>query len=201
MVLISPKDALNQCRVPRRVSLRRKSDKAEVSGILRTATDEDVRFIEDHWAPLLQGTDADDASWPWRSKLDDLYVSEGAAEHVVVVIDDRVQGTLVTTLPDATSGLWGAHALYVEYVVTAPWNRGGEENAQSYKAVGSLLLRHAALRSLAVGRGGCVALHSVPGAVTCYIKTAHLEDHGPEPTEPGLVRFLGDAQWAQGFLK
>ena len=52
-----------------------------------------------------QGTDADDASWPWRSKLDDLYVSEGAAEHVVVVIDDRVQGTLVTTLPDATSGL------------------------------------------------------------------------------------------------
>lgn len=203
---LSSQDAHQRSTLPRAVPFLRWGGPPVEHGVLRVAAAADITFIEERWATLLRGTKADDANWDWRGKLSDLFAPLGV-QHIVAVADDEVQGTLVTTLPLATPHDWYADALYVEYVATAPWNRtelgkghhGLVRVGPIYKGVGPTLLRHAALRSLAVGRGGRVALHSVPGAVANYTRYG-LSPKGPDQEDPKLERFFGDAVWAQTFL-
>lgn len=90
-------------------------------------------------------------------------------------------------------------SLYIEYVATAPWNRPTAGEDAIFKGIGPALLRHAVLRSLALGRLGRVTLHSVPKAVAFYERLG-LAHGGPDPIADGLEYFEGDERWALQFL-
>ena len=62
----------------------------------------------------------------------------------------------------------GQRLVYIQYITSAPWNRKEIQRPPRYKGVGTALLRYARLRSVELGYGGRIGLHSLPTAERFY---------------------------------
>ena len=72
-----------------------------------------------------------------------------------------------TQLHDSRSAI-GQRLVYIQYITSAPWNRKEIQRPLRYKGVGTALLRYARLRSVELGYGGRIGLHSLPTAERFY---------------------------------
>jgi hypothetical protein len=68
-------------------------------------------------------------------------------------------------------GSWinpGKRLVYITRLVTAPPNRIEIQNPPRFKGVGTVLLRLARIRSVELGYGGRIGLHSLPNSFRFY---------------------------------
>ncbi len=86
------------------------------------------------------------------------------------------------------SRITGHPLLYLEYLAVAPWNRPDVGRPRRFSGCGFSLLKFAAERSQALGYGGVLGLHALPGSHPFY-SGAGMKDFGPDPQEDGLHYF------------
>ena len=75
---------------------------------------------------------------------------------------------MVETLWHYSVAVAGQPLVYIEALSVAPWNRALRQEPPQFRRVGTELLEFAQARSEALGYGGRVGLHSLPGAEGFY---------------------------------
>ena len=78
--------------------------------------------------------------------------------------------------------------VYVEYLASALWNRRSLEDPPFFEGVGIALLFFARQRSVELGYGGRVGLHSLPNSEAFYHR-CNMPNYGPDPDKDELVYF------------
>lgn len=133
--------------------------------------------VEEIWQPALtvltrwSGREhrQESSHWNWRAKMRRVRRSP-IASSFAIVYRDVTQGVMIVDAsrtarlePDCGQGL-----VYVEYVEVAPWNRAGWKPDRMLQWIGTVLVRAAVNRSIELGFGGRIGLHSLPQADTFY---------------------------------
>jgi len=155
------------------------------------------------WVAFLTFRRIENGHWDWRFKR----VDRTNQTHRLFAIaqNRRVQGLMaIRNALDRSRSQGGQPLLYVDYIETAPWNRMRLPGYRKYGAVGTLLMREAALASLAIGYEGRVGLHSLPKAKEFYERIGMTDrgiDANPQPGYESLC-FLEYTEDAAGeFLR
>ena len=144
--------------------------------------------VEELWQPILTETNQPEAGWIWDYKLRQSQQQE-RYEAYSFDVDGFSQGLIFIETQWHRSQLPGRLPLiYVEAISSAPWNRVDIEQPPWLKGVGRRLLAFARLRSVELGYGGRVGLHSVPNAEGFY-QRLNMPDYGPDPEKDGLLYF------------
>jgi len=167
-----------------------------VPGIICTMTQRHLMQIETLWKNMLIEAAQADMGWGWDYKLR-LATTDDRFEAYVVEQEDVVHGVVLVETHWHRSQLsyGGATALenrsplvYVEYLASAPCNRRSLEDPPFFTGIGGVLLSFARQRSINLGYGGRVGLHSLPHAEAFY-RRYNMPDYGPDPAKDGLVYF------------
>ena len=147
-----------------------------------------VEQINTFWRFILQAAQEPDISWDWAYKLR-LAVTDRRYEAYAIELDELVQGVMLLETQRHRSWLRSRSPLvYVEYLASAPWNRRPIEDPPYLAGVGRTLLLLARQRSVELGYGGRVGLHSLPRTEAFYHRN-NMADYGPDPDKDGLVYF------------
>lgn len=144
--------------------------------------------VETFWQPILMAVGHPNPVWKWTYKLRQSQQHDGY-EAYSLDVDNLSQGLLfIETQQHRSQQPQRFPLVYVELIVAAPWNRSDIERPPWLKGVGSLLLLFSRQRSVDLGYGGRVALHSLPTAEGFY-HALGMPDYGPDPEKDGLVYF------------
>lgn len=152
--------------------------------------------IETLWKNMLIEAEQADKNWNWDYKLR-LATTEERFEAYVVEQDNVVHGVVLIETQWHRSQLNYGEAttlenrqplVYVEYLASAPWNRRSLEDPPFFTGIGGVMLAFARQRSVALGYGGRVGLHSLPHAEAFY-RRYNMPNYGPDPEKDGLVYF------------
>lgn len=88
----------------------------------------------------------------------------------------------------------GKHALYLDYLATAPWNRSHKPSGSAYtrrfRGVGEILMLAAIKESEDpdLGLGGRIQLHALSDAVAFYENVCGMTSLGPDELYPGRFK-------------
>ena len=160
-------------------------------GLVCTMTQVHLVQIETIWKGILRAAQQPDMDWSWAYKLR-LAGSERRFEAYVVEIDKLAHGVMLLETEWHRSQLDRQSAraplVYVEYLASAPWNRRVIEDPPYFVRIGQTLLMFARQRSVELGYGGRVGLHSIPEAEAFYHRQG-MPDYGADPDKDGLVYF------------
>ncbi|MEM8809436.1 MAG: hypothetical protein AAGF01_25725 [Cyanobacteria bacterium P01_G01_bin.38] len=144
--------------------------------------------VEEVWKPILRATNQPDAGWIWDYKLNQSQQQE-RYEAYSLDVDGLSQGLIFIETQWHRSQLPQRWPLvYVEAIASAPWNRLPIEQPPWLRGIGRRLLTFARLRSVELGYGGRVGLHSLPN-VEGFYQRLNMPDYGPDPEKDGLVYF------------
>ena len=144
--------------------------------------------VETFWQPILTELGQPDPGWKWDYKLRQSQQQE-RYEAYSLDLDKLSQGLLfIETQWHRSQQAQRFPLVYVEMIVSAPWNRRDIEQPTWLRGVGSLLLLFSRQRSVELGYGGRVALHSLPN-VEAFYHSQGMPDYGPDPEKDGLVYF------------
>lgn len=147
-----------------------------------------VEQIDTLWRAVFREVQQPDVSWDWAYKLR-LALSDRRYEAYAIELDELVQGvTLLETHWHRAGDPERSPLVYIEYLASAPWNRRLVEDPPYLVGVGRALLLLARQRSVELGYGGRVGLHSLPGSEAFYHRN-NMPDYGPDPDKDGLVYF------------
>lgn len=159
-----------------------------LEGQIVAMDDGHLQDVETFWQPILAAVGQPDPVWKWDYKLRQSQ-QQGNYEAYSLDVDDLSQGLLfIETQQHRSQQVQLFPLVYVEMIVTAPWNRIDIEQPPWLKGVGSLLLLFSRQRSMELGYGGRVALHSLPTAESFY-HARGMPDYGPDPEKDGLIYF------------
>ena len=152
--------------------------------------------VETLWKSMLIEAGQADKDWNWAYKLrlattndrfEAYVVEQDNVVHGVVLIETQWHRSQVndgeTTAPTNRQPL-----VYVEYLASVPWNRRSLEDPPFFAGIGGVMLAFARQRSVALGYGGRVGLHSLPHAEAFY-RRYNMPDYGPDADKDGLVYF------------
>lgn len=139
-----------------------------ISADLVNLSDKHVEDYEQHWQPRLKEFSQEDQDLSWRFK-EQLANRQANYESYAVEYNGMTQGMMLLE----TQYHWsmftpGQRLVYVETVVSAPWNRIYIQRPPHIKGVGRGLIEFARQRSQVLGYNGRIGLHSLPGAVQFY---------------------------------
>jgi hypothetical protein len=176
------------------VPLIRIRDRTAVSGYLVRLTAEHVADFKSIWQGQLRNSGEADAGWDWEQKSR-IYLSGAIALYEGYAIEFKAvtQGLMILQTGGYRS--WadpGRRLVYVHSLATAPWNRLANPDPNGFRAVGESFLRFSRFRSEALGFGGLVGLHSLPGAEEFYRKM-NMKDWGLDGEKDDLRYF----EWYQ----
>ncbi len=144
--------------------------------------------VEEFWKPILIAAGQPDAGWIWDYKLRQSKELE-RYEAYALDVENLTQGLIFLETQWHRSQLTGRRRLvYVEAIASAPWNRMEIEQPPWLKGIGRLLLLYARQRSVNLGYGGRVGLHSLPDAEGFYRRQG-MSDYGPDDEKDGLIYF------------
>jgi len=147
-----------------------------------------VEQIDTFWRAILRAAQEPDISWDWAYKLR-LAVNDRRYEAYAIEWEELVQGVMLLETQWHRSWMSARSPLvYVEYLASAPWNRRPIEDPPYLAGVGRTLLLLARQRSVELGYGGRVGLHSLPRTEAFY-HLKNMADYGPDPDKDGLVYF------------
>ena len=104
-------------------------------------------------------------------------------ECYAVEAEERAQGLMMLETQWHYSAISeGQPLVYIEALSVAPWNRTRQQGLRRFHRVGTELLNFSRMRSEALGYGGRVGLHSLPGAEGFYEKCNMMRcDPEPDP--------------------
>lgn len=130
-----------------------------------------AKHVEDYeqvWREPLRELDEEDKTMSWRFKKQ-LAERHSYNEAYALEAEGLTQGMILLE----TQNRWslftqGKRIVYVEAIVSAPWNRYWIQRPPELKGVGRSLLDFAKQRSFELGYGGRIGLHSLPGAIGFY---------------------------------
>jgi GNAT superfamily N-acetyltransferase len=120
------------------------------------------------WGELLLEFEELDARLSWRFKQQ-LADRNANYECYALECEGLIQGLLMLE----TQNRWslfdrGQRLVYVEVIMTAPWNRESIQRPPEWRGVGTALMLFVRQRSRDLGYQGCVGLKSLPGAEVFY---------------------------------
>jgi len=120
------------------------------------------------WKSMLEKLDAENAFWNWARKKR-LALGNDHYEAYAVEREDLTQGLLwIETQWHRSQWAIGQPLVYVEALVSAPWNRRSINPDPWLRGVGTVLLQFARKRSLDLGYQGRLGLHALPGSEPFY---------------------------------
>ncbi|MEO1404436.1 MAG: hypothetical protein AAFV72_24730 [Cyanobacteria bacterium J06635_1] len=144
--------------------------------------------VETIWKDILLATEQPDSGWIWDYKLHQSQQQE-RYEAYALEVDDLTQGLIFLETQWHRSQLPGRWPLvYVEAIASAPWNRITIEQPPWLRGIGRRLLAFARVRSVELGYGGRVGLHSLPD-VEGFYEQQSMPNYGPDDEKEGLVYF------------
>ena len=127
-----------------------------------------VQEYDDLWQPLLSEFEEEDQDLSWRFKKR-LASRRSSYEGYAIEYGGLTQGMmLIETEYHWSVFARGKRIIYVEALVSAPWNRPRIQRPPEVKGIGRSLMLFARQRSLELGYSGRVGLHSLAGAVRFY---------------------------------
>ena len=116
-------------------------------------------------------------------------IVEERFEAYALEVGDLTQGLLLLETQWHRSGLPQRYPLvYVQAILSAPWNQIIIEDPPFYVGVGRALLLFARRRSEQLGYQGRVGLHALPGSEGFYHRV-DMPDYGPDDDKEGLIYF------------
>jgi hypothetical protein len=137
--------------------------------ILPAMTAEQVVTVEVLWRPHRQSVGGEHSHWDWALKTGRLAIPRshivgvecrGAVEGMALIFERGYHARLP---PDG-----GGPLVYVDFIEAAPWNLRSFPTGQRYAGVGLALMRFAVEKSIELGFGGRVGLHSLPQSERFY---------------------------------
>ncbi|MEA5575316.1 GNAT family N-acetyltransferase [Anabaena sp. UHCC 0451] len=150
------------------IQLNRGTENSPVNANLVELSQKHIHDYENLWREELRVFQAEDKFWDWLFKLG--YISkQDNQEGYALECEGCTQGLMMveTQLHGSRSAI-GQRLVYIQYITSAPWNRKEIQSPPRYKGVGTALLRYARLRSVELGYGGRIGLHSLPTAERFY---------------------------------
>jgi hypothetical protein len=149
--------------------------------------------LTEHWPHTI--------GWDWRSLLEKSSSSD--FDGFAIIRNGMTQGLmkLEHDYPVSLSRQSSRRVLYMAYVETAPWNNPRLVVSPSFSAVGSALVAAAVRRSIDLGYGGVIGLHSHPEAESFYAKKCGLIARGKDPIYDGQQYFEYTEERAHAFLE
>jgi hypothetical protein len=176
--------------------------------LIRDVSTDQLVKAEERWKPVRKtireeieqaGGWMEHAHWDWLNKVERMV--KGQLLLSAVECGGEVQGLLaVAAVPRYSVLMTGEKAVYVDYVEVAPWNLRGTNSPPRYEGVGSVLLADAIRRSVEVGAGGRLGLHSLPSVEPFYRDRCRMTDLGTDPAYYGLRYFEYTAETATAWL-
>ncbi|MEM9947978.1 MAG: GNAT family N-acetyltransferase [Cyanobacteria bacterium P01_D01_bin.36] len=150
-----------------------------------------ARHLEDYdeiWADMLEAAEQPDKGWSWSYKLRQAKQEE-RFEAYAIEVEGLVHGLLYLETQWHRSELAQRYPLiYVQALVSAPWNRKALENPPYLRGVGKVLLLFARERSQQLGYQGRVGLHAIPEAEGFYHRMG-MPSYGADAEKEGLIYF------------
>jgi hypothetical protein len=211
------------------IELLRVSDSAAVSADIYLGLDErHLRDHEREWRPpMLQAartaktncTDAngtldhakflselaqmrvEDFHWDWR-KFNAVFAARSGCSALAIECAGHAQGLMIVDSENHASRLdpKGQTIAYVDFLASAPWNRGTFIPAVQFGLTGYALIATAISLSQRNTLDGRIGLHSVGGSVAFYATKCGMTSFGPDPNKKGLVYLEMSTQQADAFL-
>ncbi|MFE4105985.1 GNAT family N-acetyltransferase [Almyronema epifaneia] len=170
------------------VQLIRGQDNRIVEALLVDLAQSHLDAFDTLWRPLLQRFEAEDKFWDWVVKKR-ISLSSDNFESYAIEYKGVAQGLLAIETQWHRSWVTPRQQLvYVEAIASAPWNRTRIQQPPTFRGVGTLLLNFARRRSLQLGYGGRLGLHSLDSAQSFY-DAKNMMEFGPDPEKDGLVYF------------
>ena len=153
--------------------------------------------------------------WRWDNNRKIVGVREGDHALIGIRVGDEWQGAMSIYTAPVPAHLWPRwrkvvrvgrpHAVYVDYIESAPWNyeRFVEPDPPRFRGVGLQLMLEAVRVSLQLGHGGRVGLYSLPLSEPFYEKmgmsSLFVDSRRDSPTE-GLRYYEFSPDAATTFL-
>lgn len=165
--------------------------------------------VDEIWRPALSllarwsGRESrqESSHWNWRVKMRHVRRSRKASSFAIV-FRDVTQGLMIVD-SSRTARLdpdCGQNLVYVDYVEVAPWNRQGWQPQRVFHSVGTTLLGAAVDKSIELGFGGRIGLHSLPQANTFYSRSG-MTNLGADASKQNLCYFEMTSEQAAAFPK
>jgi len=139
-----------------------------VEATLQELAQNHVDDFETYWKAALVEMSQEDKFWDWafKKRAD---ISYGNYECYAIEAEKHTQGLMMLETQWHYSVIAeGQPLVYIEALSVAPWNRTRTPSSPQFKRVGTGLLEFSRQRSEALGYGGRVGLHSLPGAEGFY---------------------------------
>jgi hypothetical protein len=166
-----------------RIQLIRGADGQLADALLLDIAEKHLREADEVWNVLLRQFEQEDKFWDWKFKQR-LYLSRENYEGYEIECAGRTEGLLILETRNHYSQLnRQARLVYVEALVTAPWNRRDIHRPPELRGVGTILLAFARQRSLGLGYEGRVGLNALPGAESFYEDRSNMIRFDPEPED------------------
>jgi hypothetical protein len=160
----------------------------QVEGLLCDMSDRHIEDYEAIWKGILRETDQPDSGWLWDYKFRQTNRYD-RYESYAIEVDALTQGLMfLETQWHRSQQPQRPPLVYVEALAVAPWNRQSLEDPPYLRGVGRSLLTFARQRSLELGYGGRVGLHSLPESEGFYHRS-QMRSYGADPDKDGLVYF------------
>jgi hypothetical protein len=143
----------------------------------------------------------EDFHWDWR-RLNAIFAARSGCCAVAIECDGHAQGLMIIDTENHASRLLpkGQTIAYVEFLTSAPWNRGTFIPTVQFGLTGYALIATAISISRRNSLDGRVGLHSVSGSVSFYAQKCGMTSFGPDATKKGLVYLEMSTQQADAFL-
>lgn len=149
------------------------------------------------WKELLLSFKQRDKWWDWEFKLQSIINKQVNREGYAIEYQRETEGLMmIETQMHGSQIAPGKRLVYIDGLVSAPWNREDIQSPPKLKGVGSALLMFARNRSLELGYEGRVGLHSLPGAEDFY-DSRGMTDLGTDENYEDMVYFEYGI-WRQG---
>lgn len=143
----------------------------------------------------------EDFHWDWR-RLKSIFASRSGCDGLAIECDGHAQGLMIIDTENHATRLppKGQTIAYVEFLTSAPWNRGTFIPTVEFGLTGYALVATAISVSRRNSLDGRVGLHSVSGSVSFYANKCGMTSFGPDATKKGLVYLEMSTQQADAFL-
>lgn len=171
-----------------KIELIRGIDNLPIEGAIVELTSKHTDDFVNFWSERLHEYETEDQEWDWLFKLD--FIRRNSEfEGYALEVEGSTQGLIkIETQRHGSHEVYGKKLVYVEFLASAPWNRKLIQRPPRFRGVGTNLLRYARLRSVELGYGGMVGLHSLPESVRFY-ENQLMNNFGADENKDYLIYF------------
>jgi len=143
----------------------------------------------------------EDFHWDWR-RFNAIFAAQSGCCALAIECHGHAQGLMIIDTENHASRFPPKRQTiaYVEFLTSAPWNRGTFIPKVQFALTGYALVATAISISRRNSLDGRVGLHSVSGSVSFYAKKCGMTSFGPDATKKGLVYLEMSTQQADAFL-